>query len=172
MPLDKVCSLDAYKANVAELIKSGRDSKTAVAISIRTLKKACGVSSDERMSPKQIVGESQGYYQSVKGLATELKQFGSIYDDFDSVLDKFEEMNISLKPTENDLKIVAEVIKQGICNGEKKDIKQKWATFAKENCTTVGDCIRIYGIVLKNELPCSDHAFQDRAIELANRGFW
>ena len=41
MPLVKSCSVDAYKSNIAELIRSGRDPKQAAAIARDTLSDAC-----------------------------------------------------------------------------------------------------------------------------------
>lgn len=59
MPLKQSCSITAYNDNVGELIKSGRNSSQAVAIAIRTLKKSCGVSSENRMTPKEIVKKNE-----------------------------------------------------------------------------------------------------------------
>lgn len=41
MPLVKKCSVDAYNANVEELIASGYPPKQAVAIAHETLRRAC-----------------------------------------------------------------------------------------------------------------------------------
>lgn len=41
VPLQKSCSIDAYKANIAELIKSGKPQDQAVAIAHSTLRESC-----------------------------------------------------------------------------------------------------------------------------------
>lgn len=62
MPLDKGCSLDAFKANVRASYKEGKTAKGTqhVAIALSTLKRACGVADDDRrMSPKEIVASGE-----------------------------------------------------------------------------------------------------------------
>lgn len=62
MPLDKSCSLDAFKANVRASYKDGKTAKGTqhVAIALSTLKRACGVKDGgKRMSPKEIVAAGQ-----------------------------------------------------------------------------------------------------------------
>lgn len=79
MPLDKSCSLDAFKANVRASYKEGKTAKGTqhVAIALSTLKRACGVKDDDRrMSPKDIVavgqkGESMVRVDAIVSRATE-----------------------------------------------------------------------------------------------------
>lgn len=67
MPLSQECSVEAVSANIRkwmeekadEAKKAGRSRKElqqqAIAVALSTLKKSCGVSSDARMTPKEIV---------------------------------------------------------------------------------------------------------------------
>ena len=57
--LKKICSVKSFKANVARNIREGYAPDQAVAISYAVLRKACGVKTTRRMSPKQIVRERQ-----------------------------------------------------------------------------------------------------------------
>ena len=54
MPLKKTCSLKAFKSNFKKEMKK-RSKSQALAISYKTLKDVCGVSSKKRMTPKEIV---------------------------------------------------------------------------------------------------------------------
>jgi len=174
MPLKKSCSIKAYKDNVAELIGSGRKPNQAVAIAIRTLKTACGVESDKRMSPKQIVGESLRLPR-LREMASSLKSFGKLgfyngYDNFGDVLDKFEDLRIELRPTKNDFKVIEDFKKQNESDGD-KDHRDYWSGIARQ-CNYVTDCLRLYGLALENQVPGLDDIFQKRAIQLANRDRW
>jgi len=55
--LDRACSLEAFKNNVRREYHAGKTAKGTqhVAIAISVLKRACGVKSKERMTPKEIV---------------------------------------------------------------------------------------------------------------------
>ena len=55
MPINKGCSISAFRENVSMLIREGRERDQALAIAISTLKKACGVTSEKRMTPQGIV---------------------------------------------------------------------------------------------------------------------
>lgn len=47
MPLQKACTLEAFRANVAELIRSGRDPQQAAAVAHETLRDSCKASGQE-----------------------------------------------------------------------------------------------------------------------------
>lgn len=49
MPLNKSCSKDAFKQNVAELVKAGHTQDQAVAIAAKTLREACGEAKADSM---------------------------------------------------------------------------------------------------------------------------
>lgn len=53
--LSESCSREAFEANISAEIKAGKPKEQAVAIAISTLKKACGVTSDKRMSVDEIL---------------------------------------------------------------------------------------------------------------------
>lgn len=174
MPLNKSCSLDAYKANVKELIESGKKPGQAVAIAIRTLKKCCGVSSDARMSPKSIVHEVAPTPR-LKEMVLGLKQYcrkleASKYDNFDDVLLHFEDLRVLLRPTDSDRAVIHNFKKQNESAGD-KDYKGYWRSIAKQ-CGSVSECLRIYGLALDSEAIGLDDAFHRRAIHLANEGKW
>mgnify|MGYP001558305958 CR=1 FL=1 len=61
MPLDKSCSLDALQKNISRSYKEGKKAKGTqhVAIGLSVLKRACGVSDDSKMTPKEIVAAGQ-----------------------------------------------------------------------------------------------------------------
>lgn len=59
MALKKICSVKSFKANVARNVREGYPPNQAVAIAYATLRKACGVKTTRRMSPKQIVRTRQ-----------------------------------------------------------------------------------------------------------------
>lgn len=72
MPLNKSCSMDGFKENMKQLLKDGYPQPQAFAIAINTLKKACGVDSDERMSVDQVIasgGAKEDAQQSARGVA-------------------------------------------------------------------------------------------------------
>lgn len=175
MPLNKSCSLDAYRANVKELIESGKKPQQAVAIAIRTLKKVCGVSSDARMSPKSIVGEATASLPKLREMVLGLRQFcrkieSTKYDSFDDVLMRFEDMGVTLRPSRADELVVANFKKQNEMGGD-KDFRGYWKTVAKQ-CNTVSECLRIYGLALDSEAVGLDDIFHKRAMQLANEGRW
>lgn len=174
MPLNKSCSLDAYKANVKELIESGRKIDQAVAIAIRTLKSSCGVKSKERMAPGKIVGEAMRFPR-IREMASSLKTFGRVsfdngYDTFDDVLDHFEDFRISLRIGKNELKVLEDFKRQNE-SAFAKDQEAYWSSIAKQ-CNYVSECLRMYSIALENELPGVGESFQKRAIQLANLERW
>lgn len=58
--LVKGCSQDAFKKNVdMERKKSGRELPQALAIAYRQLKNACGVKTDKRLTPAQIIARGK-----------------------------------------------------------------------------------------------------------------
>ena len=58
--LVKGCSQDAFKKNVdTERKKSGRKLPQALAIAYRQLKNACGVKTDKKMTPAQIISRGK-----------------------------------------------------------------------------------------------------------------
>lgn len=59
MPLIKTCDLDAFYKNLKTEIDAGKDRSQAFAIAINVLKKACGVETDEKMSPEEIVAKGE-----------------------------------------------------------------------------------------------------------------
>lgn len=65
MPLNKSCSQKAFDANVSQLVDEGYEQDQALAIAFSTLKKACGVESDKRMTTKEIIAKGKG--ESVGG---------------------------------------------------------------------------------------------------------
>lgn len=73
MPLNKSCSVDAFEANIKAEIEAGKDRDQAVAIAFDTLKDACGVDTDERLSAKEIV--SRGKRESVKFYGMTLEDY-------------------------------------------------------------------------------------------------
>ena len=54
MPLCKVCSLESFNKNLAQLKKDGRPFNECYAIAMRTLKESCGIQGGKKMSPKQV----------------------------------------------------------------------------------------------------------------------
>jgi len=71
MPLNQACSLKAFQSNISEEIKSGKPKEQAFAIAISTLKKACGVESEKRMTVDEIL---KGKSESVKVFRPELAE--------------------------------------------------------------------------------------------------
>jgi len=65
MPLIKKCSVSAFKSNIAAEVDSGRDQKQAVAIAFSTLKRACGVETEDRLSPEEIVSRGKKSESSI-----------------------------------------------------------------------------------------------------------
>ena len=59
MPLDKSCSQKAFRNNVRISHDEGKPMDQAIAIAYSVLKKACGVTSKERMKPSEIIGASK-----------------------------------------------------------------------------------------------------------------
>ena len=55
MPLDKRCDTRAVGANIATMMGEGRAQRAAVAASLRTLKRACGVPTTTRAAPAAVV---------------------------------------------------------------------------------------------------------------------
>jgi len=57
MPLDRRCSMDAFEANIRREYYRGKTAKGTqhFAIAMSTLKRACGVTSKERMTPQQVI---------------------------------------------------------------------------------------------------------------------
>ena len=55
MPLRRECSLEAFSKNIETEIKSGKPRPQSVAIAYSVLKKACGVKSKKKMTPKEII---------------------------------------------------------------------------------------------------------------------
>ena len=61
MPLSKGCSTKAMSDNISTLVnKDGKPQKQAVAIGYAVLKKACGVTGNEKMTPDEIVASGKG----------------------------------------------------------------------------------------------------------------
>jgi hypothetical protein len=55
MPLDKSCSIQAFKTNLKRLVEEGYENPQLFAIAMNTLKRACGVDPMARMSPEEVV---------------------------------------------------------------------------------------------------------------------
>lgn len=68
MPLQKSCSLEAYRANIGELIKAGHEADQAVAIAHKTLRESC---KDEGKATPATKGRSREYLESALDKAKE-----------------------------------------------------------------------------------------------------
>ena len=180
MTLKLECTTKAYRENVASLIRSGKRPREATAIAIRTLKKAGGIQCERKMSPAQIVQESARLVgiRELKTLASQLKSYGKEsdgFDDFDSVLDAFEDQRVELRPTSADYEIMRDLKSQR--EPEKSGTRTMlaardyWKNIALQ-CPNVAECLRIYGLALEMEMPGLGDSFQKRAIELANKEKW
>lgn len=57
VPLIKRCSMDAFEKNIRRMWREGKRAKGTqhVAIALSTLKRACGVKSKRRMTPREII---------------------------------------------------------------------------------------------------------------------
>lgn len=59
MPLIKRCSTKAFGKNIGAELKAGKPQKQAVAIGFSQLKKSCGVETDKRLTPSEIVARGK-----------------------------------------------------------------------------------------------------------------
>ena len=94
MPLERRCSTKAMGRNVAREIKAGKDKSQASAIGYSTLKKACGVTTDKKLTPKEIVARKR------KSESSELTNFKTLLNDCCSML------GVKSKLSEADSKLV------------------------------------------------------------------
>lgn len=75
MPLDTSCSTTAHSANISQSIKDGKPQVQSLAVAFSVLKKACGVTSDKRMTAKEIVqaGGSESKRPALQPLMHEMR---------------------------------------------------------------------------------------------------
>lgn len=83
--LDRACSLAAFKNNVRREYHAGKTAKGTqhVAIALSVLKRSCGVDSDERMTPKEIVAAGNKKEEGLKFGAGVKGRNPSRYPSFD-----------------------------------------------------------------------------------------
>lgn len=70
MPLNKTCSIKAFKDNISAEIKAGKSKDQAVAIAYTILKDACGVENDNNMTSEEIVN----YNKKENNMGTKIKR--------------------------------------------------------------------------------------------------
>lgn len=124
MPLEKRCSTGAMQRNVRREVKAGKSQAQAAAIGYSTLKKACGVTTDRKLTPKEIVARKQ------KSESSELKRFRSLLGDCCQMLgvksqvleagvdivDKIMDFEAGTMSDNDTIEFFSELIKSGMVN--------------------------------------------------------